>query len=231
MSKSEFTACSTCNTERETATLNPQGQCPFCVDAGVLPPEPVAPVSKYPEIIVRPAAATKTAKQQAAAEPAAPKTPRASTPERQQAVDEAFALPYAAPAFDTAQAEADPTKELAMRALCRRRFLPFVQRYRPKYMAGWVHEDICRRLERFIKDVEQGKSPRLLLMMPPRSGKSELGSRHFPPWVLGQHPDWEIIAASHTSSLTLSFSRYIRDLVRDPRVERAERKPTRVPIL
>lgn len=45
---------------------------------------------------------------------------------------------------------------------------------------------------------------------------SEIGSRHFPPWVLGHHPDWEIIAASHTASLTLSFSRYIRDVMRDP---------------
>lgn len=231
MSTSDFTVCSTCATERETATLNPAGQCPFCVDAGVpapTPKEPVAPVSKYPEIVVRPpgtdgfatARAAKAAKQAAvqaaAAEPATPKTPKASSPERQADVDEAFTLPYAAPAFDQAQAEADPTKELAMRALCRRRFLPFVQRYRPKYMAGWVHEDICRRLERFMRQVELRQSPRLLLMMPPRSGKSELGSRHFPPWVLGQHPDWEIIAASHTSSLTLSFSRYIRDLTRDP---------------
>lgn len=175
---SDFVACSTCGTERETTTLNPQGQCPFCVDAGVPAPEPTAPaapVSKYPEIIVRPATATKAAKhaavKQATDEPPIPKTPRASNPALQRAVDEAFELPYAAPAFDAAQAEADPAKELAMRALCRRRFLPFVQRYRPKYMAGWVHEDICRRLERFIKDVEQGKSPRLLLMMPPRSGK------------------------------------------------------------
>ena len=67
-----------------------------------------------------------------------------------------------------------------------------------------------------MRAVEAGESPRLLLLLPPRSGKSELGSRNFPPWVLGQHPDWEIIAASHTQSLTLSFSRYVRDLVRDP---------------
>jgi hypothetical protein len=94
--------------------------------------------------------------------------------------------------------------------------MPFIQKFRPKYLPGWVHQDICRRLERFVRDVEAKKSPRLLLMMPPRAGKSEIGSRHFPAWVLGQHPDWEIIAASHTSSLTLSFSRYIRDLLRDP---------------
>lgn len=33
---------------------------------------------------------------------------------------------------------------------------------------------------------------------------------------MGKHPEWEIIAASHTSSLTLSFSRYVRDVMRDP---------------
>ena len=53
-------------------------------------------------------------------------------------------------------------------------------------------------------------------MMPPRSGKSEISSRHTPAWILGQHPDWEIIAGSHTSSLSLSFSRYLRDVMRDP---------------
>jgi predicted phage terminase large subunit-like protein len=67
-----------------------------------------------------------------------------------------------------------------------------------------------------VKQVEQGLSPRLLLMMPPRSGKSEISSRHTPGWILGQHPDWEIIAGSHTSSLSLSFSRYLRDVMRDP---------------
>ena len=40
MSTSDFTACSTCATERETATLTPEGQCPFCVDAGVPAPTP-----------------------------------------------------------------------------------------------------------------------------------------------------------------------------------------------
>lgn len=110
----------------------------------------------------------------------------------------------------------DINKELAARTLARRSLLAFVKRFRPKYMAGWVHEDVCRRLEQFVKDVEAGLEPRLLLMMPVRSGKSEIASRHFAPWVLGKHPDWEIIAASGAQSLALSFSRYIRDLIRDP---------------
>ena len=107
-------------------------------------------------------------------------------------------------------------QELAARTLARRRLLSFIKRFKPKYDAGWVHEDICRRLEKFVKDVEDGLEPRLLLMMPVRMGKSEIGSRHLAPWILGQHPDWEVIAASGSQSLAMSFSRYIRDLVRDP---------------
>ena len=211
---SDFTACSTCQVERLASTLDGNGQCPFCVDEGVpppVPPTPPAPGPKYAQVTVVP---SKNAGPRAKSD--APAIPRAARAEDQQAVNEAYTLPYAAPIFDIKKAEADPAKELALRALCRRRLLPFVQRFRPKYLAGWVHEDICRRLERFVRAVEAGESPRLLLLLPPRSGKSELGSRNFPPWVLGQHPDWEIIAASHTQSLTLSFSRYVRDLVRDP---------------
>lgn len=112
---------------------------------------------------------------------------------------------------------ADPSvQEIAARTLARRNLLRFIMRFKPKYMPGWVHEDICRRLMRFMQRVEDKEEPRLLLMMPPRAGKSEIGSRHFVPFVLGHHPDWEIIAASHTSSLSLGFSRYIRDLMRDP---------------
>jgi len=129
---------------------------------------------------------------------------------------EAAGQPYTPPQFDHKQAKADPEMEMAVRVLARRRLLSFIKRFRPKYQAGWVHEDICRRLEQFVKDVEQGLAPRLLLLMCPRSGKSEISSRHLPAWILGQHPDWEIIAASHTLSLSLSFSRYIRDLMEDP---------------
>lgn len=77
--------------------------------------------------------------------------------------------------FVHVDAEIDPTnptmQELAARTLARRRLLPFIQRFRPKYMAGWVHEDICRRLERFLKQVEDGLEPRLMLNVPVRHGK------------------------------------------------------------
>lgn len=111
----------------------------------------------------------------------------------------------------------DPTaQEIAQRTLARRKLIHFIRRFKPKYLPGWLHEDICRRLERFMKDVEDQKEPRLMINVPVRHGKSEIASRHFAPFVLGHHPDWEIISASGAQSLAMSFSRYIRDLVRNP---------------
>ena len=106
--------------------------------------------------------------------------------------------------------------ELAARILAKRRLIPFTQRINPRYDAGWVHHDIARRLERFSREVAEGKSPRLMILMPPRHGKSELASRMFPAWHLGHYPDHEIIACSYNVSLAMSFSRKVKEVFNDP---------------
>lgn len=107
-------------------------------------------------------------------------------------------------------------RELARREMSRRHILPFIQKHNAKYEAGWVHKDICQRLERFSKEVEKRESPRLMLFMPPRHGKSEIASRCFPAWHLGHNPTHEIIACSYSGSLAMSFSRRVRTMLRDP---------------
>lgn len=121
-----------------------------------------------------------------------------------------------APLTKAQQAKLAAQQEMASRILSRRRLLPFIQRMNPKYMAGWVHEDICRRLERFSDAVANGESPRLMLLMPPRHGKSEIASKTFPAWHLGRHPDHEIIACSYNISLAMGFSKKIKMLFEDP---------------
>ena len=106
--------------------------------------------------------------------------------------------------------------EMAQRVLARRRLIPFIQRFNPKYHAGWVHQDITRRLERFSREVAEGKSPRLMLLMPPRHGKSEIASRNFPAWHMGQYPDHEFIACSYNVSLAMDFSRKVKQIISDP---------------
>lgn len=106
-------------------------------------------------------------------------------------------------------------REMASRTLARRRLIHYIRRKNPKYLAGWVHQDICSRLERFTRQVEAGESPRLMLFMPPRHGKSMIASVNYPAWALGNHPDWEIINASYAVSLPLGFSRQVRQQIRE----------------
>lgn len=112
--------------------------------------------------------------------------------------------------FDAA---AEAKKELASRELSRRHLLPFIKRNNPAYMPGWVHADICQRLEKFAQDIEDGLSPRLMITMPPRHGKSEIGSKTFPTWYLGRNPSHEVIVTSYSGDLAKDFSRKCRDLM------------------
>lgn len=103
--------------------------------------------------------------------------------------------------------------ELARRELARRQMLHFVKRRHPKYKDGWVHQDICRRLDKFRQDVADGLSPRLMLFMPPRHGKSMLCSEEFPAHFLGNHPDMQIIQTSYAETLALDFSRKVQEAI------------------
>jgi predicted phage terminase large subunit-like protein len=108
----------------------------------------------------------------------------------------------------------DATQELARRELQRRRLIEFIKAFHPRYKAGWVHYDICQRLEKFSADVEAGKSPRLIILMPPRHGKSQIASKMYPSWHLGHYPHHEFIGCSYNISLALEFSRDVRNIIR-----------------
>lgn len=84
--------------------------------------------------------------------------------------------------------------------------LDFIHLQNPRYQAGWVHRDICRRLERFSAAVTAQQSPRLMLFMPPRHGKSEIGSRNFPTWHIGRNPSHEVILTSYGADLAATMS-------------------------
>jgi predicted phage terminase large subunit-like protein len=107
-------------------------------------------------------------------------------------------------------------RELAQRELARRSLIGLIKRMDPTYKAGWVHHDIAQRLERFSKAVIAGESPRLVIEVPPRHGKSTLASHYFPAFHLGHAPNHEFIITSHTASLAEKFSGKVRDVITDP---------------
>lgn len=136
--------------------------------------------------------------------------------------DEGLPSPASTEAVDGGGAEKEldvkerAQQELAQRILARKRLLPFVERFNVDYNAGWVHKDVCKRLEQFSRDVVDQKSPRLMLFMPPRHGKSTLASVAFPAWHLGRNPEHEFISCSYSGSLAMGFSRKVRQVLREP---------------
>lgn len=106
-------------------------------------------------------------------------------------------------------------RELAERELARRRLIPFAKRMKPSYQVGWFHADLAARLERFAKKVEAGESPRMILNVPPRHGKSELASKLFVAWYLGRNPSHGVIAATHSDRLAMDNSRDVLNYVKD----------------
>lgn len=104
---------------------------------------------------------------------------------------------------------------LAERMIARRRLLPFIKQFNPKYDVGWCHEILASKLEKFLEDCVAGLSPRLMITFPPRHGKSEQTSRKFPAFALGHYPHMEIILASYGLALAEGFSKHILSLMRD----------------
>jgi hypothetical protein len=105
-------------------------------------------------------------------------------------------------------------EELARRELAKRNLLAFILRYEPKYMVGWMHKMLAAELMAFSEAVANGESPRLMITMPPRHGKSMQASQYWPAWHLGRYPEHEFINTSYAQSLQMDFSRKIQELVK-----------------
>lgn len=70
-----------------------------------------------------------------------------------------------------------------------------------------------RLLIRELEALADGRTDRLLLLLPPGSAKSTYASLVFPPWWFARHPGSSILAASHTESLARHFGHGVRALV------------------
>ena len=82
----------------------------------------------------------------------------------------------------------------------------------PQFELAHHHEIIVSRLEA----VERGEISRLMIFLPPRHGKSLLGSTIFPAWFLGRHPERNLIFTAYGQELADDFGRQVRNLIADP---------------
>jgi predicted phage terminase large subunit-like protein len=79
----------------------------------------------------------------------------------------------------------------------------------------WRWAEHLALLDRCLVDVAEGRSPRLVIEMPPRHGKSELSSKYFSAWFLNRYPERNVILTSATSDLAEEFSKSARDVLQE----------------
>jgi predicted phage terminase large subunit-like protein len=99
--------------------------------------------------------------------------------------------------------------ELLRRADAQRGLIAFAEYTFPGYRVAPHHRVIAAQLERVLA----GEVDRLMLLVPPRHGKSELSSRRFPAHYLGHHPDRQFLSVSATADLAADFGRDVRNLI------------------
>ena len=111
---------------------------------------------------------------------------------------------------------ADFQAEKERRRAVKRRddLLAYVSDATPGYESGRFHVQLAAALQQWSLDCVAKKSPRLIVMAPPRIGKSQITSRCLPSWFLGNWPDQELILSSYGQDLANDMSRDARTIAR-----------------
>lgn len=105
----------------------------------------------------------------------------------------------------------------------RERFMPFIKFTSPdpedpnnveksRYKNARHHDAVARVLE----EVVAGNITFLILIEPPRHGKSEQVSRKLPAWVMGKFPQWNGVVATYNDDFAMDFGKDVRRTVRTP---------------
>ena len=92
---------------------------------------------------------------------------------------------------------------------------PWLKKANPEFNWDWRY---MRYMIGLLQDLSDGKIRKLMISLPPRSGKSELCSIHFPTYFLEKDPRNRVIMGTYNQTLANKFSRRVRSMCKD-RVE------------
>jgi hypothetical protein len=84
------------------------------------------------------------------------------------------------------------------------------------YEINWHHRVAADALDRVLA----GTCRRLMVLMPPQNGKTELVSRRFPAYALGKNPNLRIIATSYSDTRVQEVSRDVQKIMSSPEYAR-----------
>ena len=80
------------------------------------------------------------------------------------------------------------------------------------YETARHHVYLAKKLEQ----VASGEIRRLIVNMPPRSGKTEMSSKLFPAWMAGRFPERSLILSTYNERFSYDFGRAVRNFMKSP---------------
>jgi predicted phage terminase large subunit-like protein len=106
-------------------------------------------------------------------------------------------------------------KELRSRAALQVSSFPsygdWLPEVRPDYVWTWPH---VRLIINHLERVASGEIKKLMIFMPPRHGKSQVATIHFPVYMMERRPDIRVIVGAYSKALASSFSRQARRIAK-----------------
>lgn len=99
--------------------------------------------------------------------------------------------------------------EELLRRKARDNFSTFVRLTKAEYQIQWFHKVICDKLQLFV----DGKIKKMMILLPPQHGKTELATRRLPPFLLGKNPNLKIAVASYSDAIVQGFNRDIQRII------------------
>ena len=82
----------------------------------------------------------------------------------------------------------------------------------PNFTWGWQH---LQHIRQHLDAITNGTLKRLVITVPPRHGKSEMGTIRYPVFRLQQDPAQRVVIAAYSQTLANTFSRKARRIAQD----------------
>lgn len=133
----------------------------------------------------------------------------------QSPLDKALAwLATTWPALTTATRSTDPTETVDPRCVeAREKFAVYTQLMWPGFELRPITKYLIAEFERAVTAWENGEKVKVLFIVPPRCGKSELVSRNGAPWVVGRNPEKALLALSLSQNFASDIGESVLDAI------------------
>lgn len=96
--------------------------------------------------------------------------------------------------------------------LARRNLIDFTEYTFEDYETNWHHKKYAAILDKFAS----GEIKRLMVSLPPQTGKSELCSRRLPAFLLGRNPNLRVALVAYNDTFSSKFNRDVQRIIDSP---------------